>query len=360
MTALGDGVAAVAGQVEQHQFELAAIQVDRRRRRRQGAAQHDACFQQLPQHRLQRLDGGRGVEILGLLAIAAAEAQQPANDGHAAPRRFLHRRQAIFQQRDARAVAAGVVVVARGGEADDHRQHVVEIVRQAASHALDDLALLRMDQLRLRAFARQHFLLQAMAARIGFAQALAQCFGGAIQQQGHQQIAEQHRRQVVERTRRLVDEFQQRIVAHAQAQHQQQRAEGDPQRAAPEHQPGQDQHQHLRQLIRQLPLQAVDRGIDQQRRQHRGQQQADAPAQRAAAHAHEADGGAHRDQQAHRQRHHQARRHRTAPQLRPGERHRDRERGRDGDRQEQQQQLDHAHVAPVHLVHDRRPIEPIQ
>ena len=90
--------------------------------------------------------GGDGAEIddLGLEDLPAADRQQ-------APR---ERGRAIAGQADLGDVAAGRIVLGHPGQhqighAVDHRQQVVEVVRDAAGEAADDLHLLRLLQLLL-------------------------------------------------------------------------------------------------------------------------------------------------------------------------------------------------------------------
>ena len=165
LAALGHRVAGVDRQVQDRALELVRVgardqaPVRRLQRGQQPHRVRQRAHQQLRGigHHLADIDRARRQRLL------AREGQQPADQVGAAVRGLQRRRQELGQLRIAR-----MAVAQRGEVADHHRQHVVEIVRDAAGELADRLHLLRLrdGHLRLLDLAdidRQHEAAQHLA-----------------------------------------------------------------------------------------------------------------------------------------------------------------------------------------------------
>src|SRR5690606_17448485 len=104
--------------------------------------------------------------------VLAAEAQQAAADVAAAPCRQRDAIQRIQQQPFAFAWAVGFAV-ALIAEALDDREHVVEVVRDAAGQPTADLQPLRVQELVLQLLPARHLGPQRLAVAALAAKALA-------------------------------------------------------------------------------------------------------------------------------------------------------------------------------------------
>ena len=139
----GHRVARVDHEVHEHLLEPPRVAVEQHRAPAGLDHQRDVLVDQPLEHRLQPGDELAEVEELAARRLAAAEAQQLLGQ----PLRALGRALDLGQ-----VLAPLAIVQARTeqpGVADDRRQHVVEVVRDAAGELADRLHLLRLQQVRL-------------------------------------------------------------------------------------------------------------------------------------------------------------------------------------------------------------------
>ena len=145
--AVGHGVGSVDREVQQHLLELHRVDHHRRQRRRQRGADLDVVAQQATEHRPQVLDDAADVERPWLQHLAAAEREQL----------LRQRGRALAGLQDVAGIDAQRIGFVQPGDeqlrvAVDHRQQVVEVVRDAAGELADGFHLLRLDELLLELF----------------------------------------------------------------------------------------------------------------------------------------------------------------------------------------------------------------
>ena len=127
-------VAGVGGEVEDHALDLRAVGLDGREVRREPDADADVVADDAVQHRLHPGDDLVEVQHLRVQHLAAAEGQQLAGEA----RRLARGAGDLLQ------LLAAVAREQDLGVAGDHRQQVVEVVRDAAREPPDRLHLLRV------------------------------------------------------------------------------------------------------------------------------------------------------------------------------------------------------------------------
>ena len=132
-------VARVGREVEDHALDLRAVRLDRGEAGRQPHADADVVADDPAHHRLHAGDDLVQVEHARVQHLAAAEREQLAGE----------RRRLLGRVGDLADLVAVLRVGAREqdlGVAGDHRQQVVEVVRDAAGQPADRLHLLRLGE----------------------------------------------------------------------------------------------------------------------------------------------------------------------------------------------------------------------
>ena len=129
-------VARVGGEVEHDALELRAVGLDHRRAGRERDGDADVVADDPPEHRLHSRDHVVEVERARMQHLAAAEGEQLAGEAADA----CSAAWAISRS----ASRSPHLLLEQRGVAGDHRQQVVEVVRDAAGEAPDRLHLLRL------------------------------------------------------------------------------------------------------------------------------------------------------------------------------------------------------------------------
>ena len=149
MAALGHGVARVDRQVQQGVLDLTRIGHHHRDARSQPRLDADLLAQAAAQQVDHAVDQGVQVDRLGVQGLPPPEGEQAAGELGAERRRLLGLLQNLA------VVGVGHTPLQQFQIAGDHRQQVVEVVRDAAGQLADRLHLLGLAQLLLHALARR-------------------------------------------------------------------------------------------------------------------------------------------------------------------------------------------------------------
>lgn len=116
-------------------------------------------------------------------------------------------------------------------------------MRHARGEAPDDVQLARMQELLLQAFPDLQFLVERDTLVVGLAQALSQCAGGVVQDEGDDQVRQQQGRAVAKHVGRPLCVVPGVVIGmQAHGHHHRDAGVGAPERSPSQNQAGHHQH----------------------------------------------------------------------------------------------------------------------